>query len=293
MKTKIKLLSLAIGILLSLPLVCLGVVALLPAASDEATLPQFSVQATQENEMYAEQGPILEDGYDSWNDESFDDDFIFTYIAAMMIPLFIYSLIAGAFFIVHIVATVRISDYGGSGAGYFFLGWMYIAGSQKARNWGDRFEKIMAVLLGGLGGGFPLDIYILYILKKKSATIPQGNAAASVWGNQTGNNNNAGNSRYEGVDEKVITSWAGLSGQGNSANPENEGGFSGQMSPENQNMNNPATEVENNAINSSNNNPWAKANQVNSAGGENATNNPDLHIPASPWGAINNNNNNK
>jgi hypothetical protein len=76
-------------------------------------------------------------------------------------------IVAGGLLALHIVATVKVSKYGGSGVGYFFLGWIYIACSNVAYTW-NSFEKLIAILVAIFTDGLGLDIYIIGVLNERN-----------------------------------------------------------------------------------------------------------------------------
>jgi asparagine N-glycosylation enzyme membrane subunit Stt3 len=80
-----------------------------------------------------------------------------------------FSVFFIAYFLLHIIATIRISKMGGSGLGYFFFGWIYICCSSKADEW-NGFNKTLAVIVGLLTA-IGLPIYIIAVLKPKKNTL--------------------------------------------------------------------------------------------------------------------------
>ncbi|MDR0384365.1 MAG: SHOCT domain-containing protein [Christensenellaceae bacterium] len=107
-------------------------------------------------------GLLLESGYYEINDEQLAE-FLMVYIGFSL-------LICTAFLVLQSIASVRVSKMGGSGAGFFFLGWIYICCSNKADEWVG-FSKGAAIVLGLLTGGVGLSIYVLVTLKLKNANI--------------------------------------------------------------------------------------------------------------------------
>jgi hypothetical protein len=98
-------------------------------------------------------------------------DTLFFLIPLCGMFIFILPLLFSPF-IFHIIATIRISQYGGSGTGFFFFSWIYILFSSKANDWKD-FNKATAVVLGILTLGLFLPVYILFTLnndKNKSTS---------------------------------------------------------------------------------------------------------------------------
>ena len=90
-------------------------------------------------------------------------------IAFLMAYMGFVAILGTVCFVLNIFAAVRISRAGGSGLGFFFFGWLYVACSERANHW-NGFSKIIAVLLGLLTG-IGLTIYVLVVLKEEKALI--------------------------------------------------------------------------------------------------------------------------
>lgn len=87
--------------------------------------------------------------------------FYFEYFGYILI-----ALVAAGILALPIAAAVRVSKNGGSGAGFFFFGWLYIACSAKANEW-KSFSKTVAIILGLLFNGIVLSGYVIATLKNK------------------------------------------------------------------------------------------------------------------------------